>query len=76
MSEALSLAEIDRQHVELLPARTVLSSYSSGFFHPDFQDANINVNVNENENTATASATVDGGTTDGTGPGPLTTLFR
>ncbi|MGQ0778103.1 MAG: hypothetical protein ACT4NY_27445 [Pseudonocardiales bacterium] len=27
MSDALSFAEIDGQHVELLPARTVLSSY-------------------------------------------------
>lgn len=27
MSDVLSFAEIDGQHVELLPARTVLSSY-------------------------------------------------
>ena len=30
MSVALSLAEIDAQHVELLPARTVLSLFSVG----------------------------------------------
>lgn len=30
MSDALSFAEIDRQHVELLPARTVLSTFSAG----------------------------------------------
>ena len=30
MSDALSFAEIDSQHVELLPARTVLSLFSTG----------------------------------------------
>jgi hypothetical protein len=30
MSDALSFAEIDGQHVELLPARTVLSMFSTG----------------------------------------------
>ncbi len=30
MSDALSFAEIDGQHVELLPARTVLSLFSLG----------------------------------------------
>jgi hypothetical protein len=30
MSDALSFAEIDGQHVELLPARTVLSLFSAG----------------------------------------------
>jgi hypothetical protein len=30
MSDALSFAEIDGQHVELLPARTVLSMFSAG----------------------------------------------
>jgi hypothetical protein len=30
MSDALSIAEIDGQHVELLPARTVLSVFSAG----------------------------------------------
>jgi hypothetical protein len=30
MSEALSFAEIDSQHVELLPARTVLSLFTVG----------------------------------------------
>lgn len=30
MSEALSLAQIEGQHVELLPARTVLSLFSAG----------------------------------------------
>jgi hypothetical protein len=30
MSDALSFAEIDGQHVELLPARTVLSTFSAG----------------------------------------------
>ncbi|MGH3785836.1 MAG: hypothetical protein ACRDRG_04645 [Pseudonocardiaceae bacterium] len=30
MSDALSFAEIDGQHVELLPARTVLSLFSTG----------------------------------------------
>ncbi|HEX6402585.1 MAG TPA: hypothetical protein VF003_05405 [Pseudonocardiaceae bacterium] len=30
MSRALSFAEIDGQHVELLPARTVLSLFSAG----------------------------------------------
>ncbi|MGH3771423.1 MAG: hypothetical protein ACRDRW_08525 [Pseudonocardiaceae bacterium] len=30
MSDALSLAEIDGQRVELLPARTVLSLFSAG----------------------------------------------
>ena len=29
MSDALSLAEMDRQHVELLPARTVLSLFAT-----------------------------------------------
>ena len=30
MSDALSFAEIEGQHVELLPARTVLSMFSTG----------------------------------------------
>ncbi|MDQ3761132.1 MAG: hypothetical protein M3460_05375 [Actinomycetota bacterium] len=30
MSDALSFAEIDGQHVELLPARTVLSMFATG----------------------------------------------
>ncbi|MGB8256383.1 MAG: hypothetical protein WCE71_13560, partial [Pseudonocardiaceae bacterium] len=30
MSDALSFAEIDGQHVELLPARTVMSMFSAG----------------------------------------------
>ena len=30
MFDALSFAEIDRQHVDLLPARTVLSLFSMG----------------------------------------------
>jgi hypothetical protein len=30
MSEALSLTQIEGQHVELLPARTVLSLFSAG----------------------------------------------
>ena len=30
MSDALSFAEIDSQHVELLPARTVLSLFTAG----------------------------------------------
>jgi hypothetical protein len=30
MSDTLSFAEIDGQHVELLPARTVLSLFSTG----------------------------------------------
>ena len=30
MSDALSFAEIDGQHVELLPARTVLSLFAMG----------------------------------------------
>ena len=30
MSDGLSFAEIDGQHVELLPARTVLSLFSAG----------------------------------------------
>jgi hypothetical protein len=30
MSDALSFAEIDRQHVELLPARTVMSMFMTG----------------------------------------------
>lgn len=30
MSDALSFAQIDGQHVELLPARTVLSMFSLG----------------------------------------------
>jgi hypothetical protein len=30
MSDALTLAEIDAQHVELLPARTVLSLFGAG----------------------------------------------
>ena len=30
MSDALSFAEIDRQHVDLLPARTVLSLFGMG----------------------------------------------
>ncbi|MGH3898219.1 MAG: hypothetical protein ACRDTA_08175 [Pseudonocardiaceae bacterium] len=30
MSDALSFVEIDGQHVELLPARTVLSTFSMG----------------------------------------------
>ncbi len=30
MSDALSFAEIDGQHVELLPARTVLSLFTAG----------------------------------------------
>ncbi|MGH3834988.1 MAG: hypothetical protein ACRDSF_04695 [Pseudonocardiaceae bacterium] len=30
MSDALSFVEIDGQHVELLPARTVLSLFSAG----------------------------------------------
>ncbi len=30
MSDALSFAEVDGQHVELLPARTVLSLFSAG----------------------------------------------
>jgi hypothetical protein len=30
MSDALSFAEIDGQHVELLPARTVMSMFSTG----------------------------------------------
>lgn len=30
MSDALSFAEIDGQHVELLPARTVMSVFSTG----------------------------------------------
>lgn len=31
MSNALSFAEIDGQHVELLPARTVMSMFSTGY---------------------------------------------
>lgn len=57
MSDALSLAEIDGQHVELLPARTVLSLYGTGWSFPSIDDSNIN--VNENTNTATAVATDD-----------------
>ncbi|MGH3919224.1 MAG: hypothetical protein ACRDRY_00110 [Pseudonocardiaceae bacterium] len=30
MSDALNFAEIDGQHVELLPARTVMSMFSTG----------------------------------------------
>ncbi|MDQ3761469.1 MAG: hypothetical protein M3460_07140 [Actinomycetota bacterium] len=30
MSDALSFAEIDGQHVELLPARTVMSMFAAG----------------------------------------------
>jgi hypothetical protein len=30
MSDALSFAEIDGQHVELLPARTVMSAFRTG----------------------------------------------
>jgi hypothetical protein len=30
MSDALSFAELDGQHVELLPARTVLSMFAQG----------------------------------------------
>ncbi len=30
MSDAMSFTEIDGQHVELLPARTVLSLFSTG----------------------------------------------
>ncbi|MEO7195755.1 MAG: hypothetical protein ABIZ05_13220 [Pseudonocardiaceae bacterium] len=30
MSEVLSFAEVDGQHVELLPARTVMSLFSAG----------------------------------------------
>ncbi|MGH3833881.1 MAG: hypothetical protein ACRDRS_26155 [Pseudonocardiaceae bacterium] len=30
MSDALSFAEIDGQHVELLPARTVMSLFAAG----------------------------------------------
>jgi hypothetical protein len=30
MSDALSFAEIDGQHVELLPARTVMSTFRTG----------------------------------------------
>ncbi len=30
MSDALNFTEIDSQHVELLPARTVLSLFSAG----------------------------------------------
>jgi len=30
MSDALSFAEIDGQHVDLLPARTVMSMFSTG----------------------------------------------
>ena len=33
MFDALSFAEIDRQHVDLLPARTVLSLFSMGGSH-------------------------------------------
>ncbi len=33
MFDALSFAEIDRQHVDLLPARTVLSLFSMGGTH-------------------------------------------
>ena len=33
MSDALSFAEIDGQHVELLPARTVLSLFATGGSH-------------------------------------------
>ncbi|MGB9281008.1 MAG: hypothetical protein WCB57_13140 [Pseudonocardiaceae bacterium] len=33
MSDALSFAEIDGQHVELLPARTVMSRFSMGGCH-------------------------------------------
>ncbi|MGH3907675.1 MAG: hypothetical protein ACRDTE_26370 [Pseudonocardiaceae bacterium] len=31
MSDALSFAEIDGQHLEMLPARTVLSMYGGGY---------------------------------------------
>ncbi|MCA1675156.1 MAG: hypothetical protein LC799_24180 [Actinobacteria bacterium] len=59
MSEALSLAEIDGQHVELLPVRTVLSGFTCGFFFiPGFGDANFNINTNENTATATATLTI------------------
>lgn len=36
MSDALSFADIDGQHVELLPARTVLSLYGGSY--PDYSD--------------------------------------
>ena len=35
MSDALSFTEIDGQHVELLPARTVLSLFAVGGFGGD-----------------------------------------
>ncbi len=39
MSDALSFADIDGQHVELLPARTVLSLFSLG--DPDGGTGNV-----------------------------------
>jgi hypothetical protein len=39
MSDALSFADIDGQHVELLPARTVLSMFSLG--DPDGGGSNV-----------------------------------
>jgi hypothetical protein len=35
MSDALSFAEVDGQHVELLPSRTVLSMLGGGLFGDD-----------------------------------------
>ena len=57
MSDALSLAEVDGQHLELLPARTVLSCFGGGFGGDNGGDTNFNVNANENTNTNTATAT-------------------
>ncbi|HZA17996.1 MAG TPA: hypothetical protein VE645_14130 [Pseudonocardiaceae bacterium] len=75
MSDALSLAEIDRQHVELLPARTVMSMFmtgdccSGGGHGGDGGDGQggigvnaLNVNVlGDQENTAGSGFGGDGG---------------
>ncbi|MBV9143532.1 MAG: hypothetical protein JO115_21905 [Pseudonocardiales bacterium] len=57
MSDALSFAEIDRQHVELLPARTVLSMVST----------DCGCTVTTTTSTTSQSATGAAGTPGATG---------
>jgi hypothetical protein len=78
MSDAMTFGEIDRQEVELLPARTVLSFYGGSYFDPgDYFDFDYDsseataFNYNENYNDITNTATGGDATSSSSVTGPL-----
>lgn len=58
MSDTLTFAEIDGQHVELLPNRTVLSSYCGYHCWYDYYYCGSDFDYNEQTATADANQTV------------------